>query len=123
VCLVQHTRIIANPAQPRNPPKTAGAGKSSVIAALLRLTPITAGRISVLGDDAALLPLPALRRRFAVVPQAPLLFSGSLRDNLDPLGAYAEDDEELVMVLEVRVLALGLCAVLNWAGLGRAGPG
>jgi ABC-type branched-subunit amino acid transport system ATPase component len=78
-----------------------GAGKSSVVAALMRLTPISAGNISVFGADATMLPLPALRRLFAVVPQAPLLFSGSLRDNLDPLGAYKGDDAELAMALEV----------------------
>lgn len=55
----------------------------------------------MLGADAARLPLPALRRQFAVVPQAPLLFSGSLRDNLDPLGAYLGRDDELAVTLEV----------------------
>ncbi|GBF90620.1 hypothetical protein Rsub_03192 [Raphidocelis subcapitata] len=99
-----------------------GAGKSSVIAALLRLTPIIAGRISVLGNDAASLPLPALRRRFAVVPQAPLLFSGSLRDNLDPLGAYSEDDEELAMALEAVQMWEPLCRLaLHRGHLGSAG--
>lgn len=83
------------------PSNLPGAGKSSVLAALLRLTPIAGGRILVMGADAASTPLPALRRQFAVVPQAPLLFSGTLRDNLDPMGEHRGQDEDLGMALEV----------------------
>jgi ATP-binding cassette subfamily C (CFTR/MRP) protein 10 len=79
----------------------AGAGKSSILAALLRLTPVFSGRVLVSGVDAAALPLPELRRQFAVVPQAPLLFGGSLRFNLDPLGQYRGQDEDLAVALEV----------------------
>ncbi|XP_019052127.1 PREDICTED: ABC transporter C family member 13 isoform X2 [Nelumbo nucifera] len=61
-----------------------GAGKSSIINALFRLTPICGGRISVDGINIADVAIRDLRSCFAVVPQNPFLFEGSLRDNLDP---------------------------------------
>ncbi|KAJ7004812.1 ABC transporter C family member 13 isoform X1 [Populus alba x Populus x berolinensis] len=61
-----------------------GAGKSSILNALFRLTSIYSGCIVVDGLDITDVPVRDLRRRFAVVPQSPFLFEGSLRDNLDP---------------------------------------
>uniref|UniRef100_A0A0E0L8Q1 ABC-type xenobiotic transporter n=1 Tax=Oryza punctata TaxID=4537 RepID=A0A0E0L8Q1_ORYPU len=61
-----------------------GAGKSSILNALLRLAPICNGRILVDGFDVAKLAVRDLRGHFAVVPQSPFLFDGSLRENLDP---------------------------------------
>ncbi|XP_065867125.1 ABC transporter C family member 13 isoform X1 [Euphorbia lathyris] len=62
-----------------------GAGKSSVLNALFRLTPISSGRVLVDHLDITYVPVRDLRAHFAVVPQSPFLFEGSLRDNLDPL--------------------------------------
>lgn len=56
-----------------------GAGKSSIINALFRLTPICNGRILVDGLDVADVAVRDLRGRFAVVPQSPFLSEGSLR--------------------------------------------
>ncbi|KAF8732976.1 hypothetical protein HU200_015328 [Digitaria exilis] len=61
-----------------------GAGKSSVLNALFRLVPICNGRILVDGIDVAKVAVRELRAHFAVVPQSPFLFDGSLRENLDP---------------------------------------
>uniref|UniRef100_A0A0D9WMN6 ABC transporter C family member 13 n=1 Tax=Leersia perrieri TaxID=77586 RepID=A0A0D9WMN6_9ORYZ len=61
-----------------------GAGKSSILNALLRLAPICNGRILVDSFDVAKLAVRYLRGHFAVVPQSPFLFDGSLRENLDP---------------------------------------
>ncbi|KAH8066129.1 ATPase [Aureococcus anophagefferens] len=52
----------------------AGAGKSTLVTALLRLAPLAGGRVLVDGVDVAALPLAALRRGVAVVPQAATLF-------------------------------------------------
>ncbi|KAH8075935.1 ATPase [Aureococcus anophagefferens] len=60
-----------------------GAGKSTLVAALLRLAPLAGGRVLVDGVDVAALPLAVLRRGVAVVPQAATLF-GTVRSNLDP---------------------------------------
>lgn len=56
-----------------------GAGKSSVLNALFRLTPICTGSIFIDGIDINNIPVRDLRSRLAVVPQSPFLFEGSLR--------------------------------------------
>ncbi|KAJ4834345.1 hypothetical protein Tsubulata_020552 [Turnera subulata] len=62
-----------------------GAGKSSILNALFRLTQISGGCILVDGLNIVDVPVRDLRSHFSVVPQSPFLFEGSLRDNLDPL--------------------------------------
>jgi len=52
------------------------------------------------------------RSRIAVIPQDPFIFSGTIRDNLDPTGEYAE--QELWSALELCHLAE---RVSNWGGL------
>jgi len=68
-----------------------GAGKSSLLNVLLRIVDPEGGRVLIDGVDIAGLGLHRLRRSITVIPQDPVLFSGSLRFNLDPLG---ESDEE-----------------------------
>eukprot|EP00775_Hariotina_reticulata_P003522 gene3522-3792_t len=75
-----------------------GAGKSSIFSALLRLRPIQSGLILVQNCDARQLALRDLRGRFGVVPQSPVLFSGSIRENLDPWGLAT--DEQLAAALQ-----------------------
>lgn len=61
-----------------------GAGKSSLIAALFRIAPLHTGRIVIDTVDISTLPLQTLRARIALVPQDAFLFSGTIRENLDP---------------------------------------
>ena len=61
-----------------------GAGKSSIIAALTRM-PAPRGKVLIDGLDLSTLNLQAARKAITVISQEPVLFSGSLRDNLDPL--------------------------------------
>ncbi|KAK6911073.1 ABC transporter type 1, transmembrane domain, partial [Dillenia turbinata] len=75
-----------------------GAGKSSILNALFRLTPICGGRILVDDIDIADISVRDLRQHFSVVPQSPFLFEGSLRDNLDPL--HVKKDDEIWMALD-----------------------
>lgn len=56
-----------------------GAGKSSILNALFRLSPICSGCILVDGVNIDCVAVRELRSRFAVVPQIPFLFQGSLR--------------------------------------------
>eukprot|EP00914_Ancora_sagittata_P027230 GHVO01053318.1.p1 GENE.GHVO01053318.1~~GHVO01053318.1.p1 ORF type:complete len:230 (+),score=33.05 GHVO01053318.1:28-690(+) len=75
-----------------------GAGKSSVFLGLLRLVEPDGGRISLDGVDVTTVGLEELRRKFAIIPQDPVLFSGSLRFNLDPFGEHT--DQEVWKALE-----------------------
>lgn len=67
-----------------------GAGKSSVLNAIFRLTPISDGKILIDKVDISNVSLKELRSRLTVVPQTPFLFEGTLRENLDPFGNIAD---------------------------------
>ncbi|GKT66731.1 LOW QUALITY PROTEIN: multidrug resistance-associated protein 7 [Colletotrichum tofieldiae] len=76
-----------------------GAGKSSTVMCLLRLMHQTAGKILIDGVDIADVTKVRLRRSLALMPQTQIVFSGSIRQNLDPLGLH--HDEEIRNVLGV----------------------
>ncbi|XP_031726932.1 multidrug resistance-associated protein 1 [Anarrhichthys ocellatus] len=75
-----------------------GAGKSSLTLALFRIIEASEGHIFIDGVDIAQLGLHELRSRITIIPQDPVLFSGSLRMNLDPFDSYS--DEEVWRALE-----------------------
>nr|XP_032836176.1 multidrug resistance-associated protein 4 [Petromyzon marinus] len=68
-----------------------GAGKSSLLAALFRLAE-PSGRIVIDGIATSSLGLHDLRRRISIIPQDPVLFTGSMRKNLDPFGEHTDQD-------------------------------
>lgn len=67
-----------------------GAGKSSLVTAILRMVEMESGSILIDGVDITGIGLNALRSRIAVIPQDPVLFSGSIRSNLDPFLIYTD---------------------------------
>ncbi|XP_039980041.1 multidrug resistance-associated protein 1 isoform X3 [Xiphias gladius] len=75
-----------------------GAGKSSLTLGLFRIIEGAEGHIFIDGVDIAELGLHELRSRITIIPQDPVLFSGSLRMNLDPFDKYS--DEEIWRALE-----------------------
>ncbi|XP_071648714.1 ATP-binding cassette sub-family C member 4 [Temnothorax longispinosus] len=68
-----------------------GAGKSSLISALFRLAKVD-GIIEIDGADTGLMALEDLRRNISIIPQDPVLFSGTLRRNLDPFDEFPDKD-------------------------------
>ncbi|KAK6293389.1 hypothetical protein J4Q44_G00357150 [Coregonus suidteri] len=79
-----------------------GAGKSSLTNCLFRIIEAAEGRILIDGTDIATLGLHDLRSRLTIIPQDPVLFSGTLRMNLDPFETFS--DEDLWRVLELSHL-------------------
>ncbi|CAB3223722.1 unnamed protein product [Arctia plantaginis] len=69
-----------------------GAGKSTLTLGLFRIVEAVSGRILIDGLDIATIGLHQLRSRITIIPQDPVLFSGTLRMNLDPFETYSDDD-------------------------------
>jgi len=59
--------------------------------ALLRIVELTEGKILIDGTDTRLIGLAKLRSNIAVIPQDPVLYSGTVRTNLDPFDEYGEE--------------------------------
>ncbi|KAF5828550.1 P-loop containing nucleoside triphosphate hydrolase protein [Dunaliella salina] len=68
-----------------------GCGKSTLMITLYRLVEPTSGFIFVDGIDITTLGLADLRSRLSLVPQDPVIFSGTIRSNLDPFATAASD--------------------------------
>ncbi|XP_022919143.2 probable multidrug resistance-associated protein lethal(2)03659 [Onthophagus taurus] len=67
-----------------------GAGKSSIITSLFQLYEIQ-GTIVIDGVDTTKIPLELLRSKISIIPQEPVLFSGTMRKNLDPFDEYPDN--------------------------------
>uniref|UniRef100_A0A673CC25 ABC-type glutathione-S-conjugate transporter n=1 Tax=Sphaeramia orbicularis TaxID=375764 RepID=A0A673CC25_9TELE len=79
-----------------------GAGKSSLALGIFRILEAAKGKIFIDGVNIADIGLHDLRSRITIIPQDPVLFSGSLRMNLDPFDTYT--DEEVWSSLELAHL-------------------
>ncbi|KAJ5476818.1 ABC multidrug transporter [Penicillium sp. IBT 31633x] len=67
-----------------------GAGKSSIMSALFRLTELASGSINIDGVDISRVSCHDLRSRLSIVPQDPTLFQGSVRSNLNPFNVHTD---------------------------------
>jgi len=67
-----------------------GAGKSSLTLALFRFLEAREGSIRIDGLDISKVKLHALRSRLAIIPQDPVLFSGTVRSNLDAFDEHTD---------------------------------
>eukprot|EP01113_Clastostelium_recurvatum_P036804 TRINITY_DN5307_c0_g1_i12.p1 TRINITY_DN5307_c0_g1~~TRINITY_DN5307_c0_g1_i12.p1 ORF type:complete len:1467 (+),score=254.63 TRINITY_DN5307_c0_g1_i12:503-4903(+) len=69
-----------------------GSGKSSLMLCLFRLVELYEGSIEIDGVNIRTLPHDSLRSRMAIIPQDPVLFSGTVRSNLDPFSEHTDED-------------------------------
>lgn len=77
-----------------------GAGKTSFVNLILRFYPVTSGQIFIDGQDIASITLESLRRQVALIPQEPMLFHRSIRENI-LYGDVAASQEELITAAEL----------------------
>uniref|UniRef100_A0A673X2J8 ATP-binding cassette, sub-family C (CFTR/MRP), member 10 n=1 Tax=Salmo trutta TaxID=8032 RepID=A0A673X2J8_SALTR len=75
-----------------------GSGKSTLFLALFRMVELNQGQILLDGVDTRQVGLAQLRSKLAIIPQDPFMFSGTVRENLDPCGRHP--DPQLLEVLE-----------------------
>ncbi|KAK9886056.1 hypothetical protein WA026_014839 [Henosepilachna vigintioctopunctata] len=98
-----------------------GAGKSSLTLSLFRIIEAAEGTIEIDGVNISEIGLNTLRSRLTIIPQDAVLFSGTLRMNLDPFNANT--DEEVWLSLEhahlksfVQALPMGLSHEITEGG-------
>lgn len=69
-----------------------GAGKSTIMNALFRVNELSNGNVVIDGINIASIGLNDLRSKLSIIPQDPVLFHGTIRQNLDPFGASSDLD-------------------------------
>ncbi|CAD8195654.1 unnamed protein product [Paramecium octaurelia] len=93
-----------------------GAGKSSIIQAIFRMSEIendTESKISISDLNITKLGLHKLRSNIGIIPQSPFLFTGTIRRNLDPFDKYKDEQlwqalEQTDLLIHVKSLSKGI---------------
>lgn len=119
--VLKHVNAYIEPGQKVGICGRTGSGKSSLSLAFFNMVDIFEGKIVIDGIDICKLPLQTLRSRLSIILQDPVLFSGSIRFNLDPEKTCTDD--RLWEALEiaqlknmVKALPGGLDAVVTEGG-------
>ena len=90
--VIKHLTVDINAGEKVGVVGRTGAGKSTLVSALFRLTEAKSGRVLIDGLDIKTLGLTPLRRGLQMIPQDPMLWSGSIRSNLDQLDEHTDHD-------------------------------
>lgn len=97
-----------------------GAGKSSLISVLFRLIE-PHGEVVIDNIDTQIVGLHELRSKISIIPQDPILFSGTIRQNLDPFSKYADYQlwnclKDANLAAAVKIMPGGLDASVSEGG-------
>ncbi|CAG9320233.1 unnamed protein product [Blepharisma stoltei] len=84
--------ITINPGQKVGIVGRTGSGKTSIMQVLFRLINPSSGTIYIDDQDYRMVGLHKLRKQMSVIPQNPIIFISSFRDNIDPFHEYSEED-------------------------------
>uniref|UniRef100_A0A8C0DCH5 ATP binding cassette subfamily C member 8 n=1 Tax=Balaenoptera musculus TaxID=9771 RepID=A0A8C0DCH5_BALMU len=118
---LKHVNALISPGQKIGICGRTGSGKSSFSLAFFRMVDMFEGRIIIDGIDIAKLPLHTLRSRLSIILQEPVLFSGTIRFNLDPEKKCSDSTlwealEIAQLKLVVKALPGGLDAIITEGG-------
>ncbi|CAF2833335.1 unnamed protein product, partial [Rotaria sp. Silwood2] len=119
---LNHISLIIEPGEKIGIVGRTGAGKSSFIQTLFRMGTLVDGHIIIDNIDIATIGLDDIRRRISIIPQDPVLFTGTMRSNLDPFGLYS--DAEIWNALEqvqlkklvTNMMSIGLHSLVSESG-------
>ncbi|XP_074192186.1 ATP-binding cassette sub-family C member 8 isoform X7 [Rhinolophus sinicus] len=119
--VLKHVNALISPGQKIGICGRTGSGKSSFSLAFFRMVDTFEGRIIIDGIDIAKLPLHTLRSRLSIILQDPVLFSGTIRFNLDPEKKCSDSTlwealEIAQLKLVVKALPGGLDAIITEGG-------
>ena len=74
-----------------------GAGKTTLISSLYRTFDDYKGQIIIDGVEIRDLDLKVLRQAMTIIPQDPYLFEDTLRNNIDPMGEFSDEEIEAIL--------------------------
>ena len=92
ILALHNISIVIHPAEKIGIVGRTGAGKSSFIQSLFRIGTLQQGRIIIDHIDIATIALGDLRPRISIIPQDPVLFTGTIRANLDQFGRCSDTE-------------------------------
>lgn len=88
---------------------------------LFRIEELVSGQILIDGVDIATIPVHLLRKKLCIIPQDPVMFSASVRFNLDPFSEHTDDEildvlEGVNMLEYIKSLPNGLQEIVTESG-------
>ena len=90
--ILKKLNLVINPGEKVGIVGRTGSGKSSIVLSLSRIIEAYSGKIEIDGIDISDINLDDLRQSITIVPQDSFLIEGTLRENLDPMEIYPDDE-------------------------------
>jgi ABC-type multidrug transport system fused ATPase/permease subunit len=87
--VLKNINIVISPGEKIGIVGRTGSGKSSLMLGLLRIIEASAGKIYIDGIDTGTLSLEELRSNMNIILQEHFLFTGTIRDNVDPTHSFS----------------------------------